>query len=260
MLIRFSAICAVGGAIAAAIFRISLHEANAQTNIWKECGTQYQAAKGSDALNGLSWRDFLESCRPRMDEKAKLASSDGVIAQPNSVPADVLKKCAAQYQTAKETNGLNGLSWADFFKSCRNGGTERPPLGQAAAGSSSVAPRKATAASAPVIAPIAATAPGSTEAAPVASSPSAPVAAPARGAASIAPPQPNEANRPANGNSARAPVGPSVSETLMREKLRQKKCAAQWRAQKAELRKANPAANWHKYWSECDRRLKVSGG
>lgn len=260
MPIRFAAFCAVVGAIAATTFTVFLHEASAQTNIWKECGAQYQAAKGSDALNDMSWRDFLESCRPRMDEMTKVAASQGATAQSNSAQADLLKRCAVQYQTAKVKNGLDGSNWADFFKSCRGRIAKTSVTTQAAAGSSSVALRKATAASAPATDPVAATAPVSAEAAPVASSPSAPVAGPADGAAPIAPPQPIEANAPTTEDSAKAPPGLPVSQALMREKLRHKKCAAQWKAQKNEIRKANPAANWSKYWSECDRRLKLSGG
>ena len=45
----------------------------------------------------------------------------------------------------------------------------------------------------------------------------------------------------------------------MTEKSRQKKCSAQWKVQKAELKKANPTLNWLQYWSECNKRLKVSG-
>ena len=49
-----------------------------------------------------------------------------------------------------------------------------------------------------------------------------------------------------------------AAESAEAEKLRRKQCAAQWKAQKTELRKANPTLNWSEYWRECDKRLKAS--
>jgi len=37
---------------------------------------------------------------------------------------------------------------------------------------------------------------------------------------------------------------------------REKQCGAEWKAQKVELRKTNPAIKWPQFWSECNKRLK----
>jgi len=46
-------------------------------------------------------------------------------------------------------------------------------------------------------------------------------------------------------------------KTATRE--RQKKCAAEWKEKKAELKKAGSKITWPKYWSECNKRLKAAG-
>jgi hypothetical protein len=47
------------------------------------------------------------------------------------------------------------------------------------------------------------------------------------------------------------------AKTAMRE--RQKKCAAEWKAKKAELKKTGSKMTWPKYWSDCNKRLKAAG-
>jgi hypothetical protein len=39
-------------------------------------------------------------------------------------------------------------------------------------------------------------------------------------------------------------------------RAREKQCGAEWKAQKAELHKTNPAMKWPQFWSECNKRLK----
>ena len=155
--------------------------ANAEANVWKECGTQFQAAKAANELNGQSWQDFLKACRVR-------------------VPAPAIPEAS-------------------------NSATPAPP----AASSNAAPPPAPTAivASPPT--------PAISESG-IASAPSAPTATPHSDAA------------------------PSklAGEGVVAEKMREKKCAAQWNAEKAELKKTNPTLKWPQYWTECNKRLKVS--
>ena len=54
---------AAAGGLTLCLAVVSPAAANAQVNIWKECGTRYQAAKAANELNGQSWQDFLKVCR-----------------------------------------------------------------------------------------------------------------------------------------------------------------------------------------------------
>jgi hypothetical protein len=85
--------------------------------------------------------------------------------------------------------------------------------------------------------------PATTPAAPAAAQAAPPAAAPP--AASTAP-APKSAAAPATGGRA-----------AMFE--RERACGAEWRAQKVELRKANPTLKWPQYWSQCNARMKAAG-
>jgi len=61
-------------------------EAQAQANVLKECGSQYQAAKAANQLNGQSWQDYLKACRSRVTETAPPAAP---AAAPTPAPAPV---------------------------------------------------------------------------------------------------------------------------------------------------------------------------
>ena len=155
--------------------------ANAEVNIWKECGTRFQAAKAANELNGQSWQDFLKACRVR-------------VAAPAIPEASI---------------------------------------------SATPAPAAASSNPAPPPAPTAT----------VASPPAPAISEPGITSAPAAPK-----------TTSRSDAAPSklASEGVVAEKLREKKCGAQWKAQKAELKKTYPTLKWSQYWTECNERLKMS--
>lgn len=57
--------------------------ANAQSNVMKECGTQYQAAKAANQLAGKSWNQYLAECRTRVSAQPAAAAP----AAPATTPA-----------------------------------------------------------------------------------------------------------------------------------------------------------------------------
>ncbi len=137
---------------------------------------------------------------------------------------NVLKECGSRYQTKKAANELAGQSWQDFLKDCRTSLAE------------------------PAAAP--------TEA-----------AKPAEAATPAEPAKPAETAKPAEA----APAAPTAAapaaeapkteakETKTTVQSRQKKCAVEWKAQKAELLKADKKLTWPKFWSACNKRLKEAG-
>lgn len=86
------------------------------------------------------------------------------------------------------------------------------------------------------------------EPAPPATAPATPAtaAAPAAPASAASSPAPSKAAAPASGGRAAL-------------QQRQRACGAEWKAQKVELRKANPGLKWPQYWSACNKRLKAAG-
>lgn len=71
MLIRF---CASALAISLGVISfniIATEKAQAQANILRECGSQYQAAKAANELGGLNWQEYLKACRARLAEQTK---------------------------------------------------------------------------------------------------------------------------------------------------------------------------------------------
>lgn len=147
--------------------------------------------------------------------------------------ANVLKECGSRYQAKKAANELAGQSWQDFLKECR--ASLAPPAEEPAA----------AAAPAPDAKPA--------EAAPAQEAQPA-EAAPAQEA------KPAEAAPPAAETPAPAvDAKPAVKDTKAATQSRQKKCAAEWKAQKAELLKANKKLTWPKFWSACNKRLKEAG-
>ncbi|MBG0794402.1 hypothetical protein IYY11_13655 [Methylocystis sp. H62] len=137
--------------------------------------------------------------------------------------ANVLKECGSQYQAAKAANELGGQSWQEFLKACRGRLAEQTKPAEA----KPETPPPAAAESKPTPPPV-------TETKPVEPTPPP--------AATEATPSPKPATDP---------------KTATRE--RQKKCAAEWKEKKAELKKAGSKITWPKYWSECNKRLKAAG-
>jgi len=156
--------------------------ANAQVNIWKECGTRFQAAKAANELNGQSWQEFLKACRV---------------------------------------------------------GAAAPAIPEASISATPAPPPAASSNAAPPPAPTA-----------TVSSPPAPAISESGIASAPATPM----------TTRRSEAAPSklASEAVAAEKLRERKCAAQWKARKAELKKTNPTLKWSQYWTECNERLKMS--
>ena len=156
--------------------------------------------------------------------------------------ANVLKECGTQYQAAKAANELGGQGWQDFLKSCRARLKEAAPAAEAK--------------------PAETTKPGETakpveakpsEATPAQPKPAAAEAKPAEAAPAAEAPAANPL-KPAAAESA-APV----KETQQSTRSRQKKCAAEWKANKKALLKDNAKLTWPKYWSECNKKLKEAG-
>jgi hypothetical protein len=140
--------------------------------------------------------------------------------------ANVLKECGSQYQAAKAANQLNGQSWQEYLKACRARIAE--PAAAPAAGTPAPTP-----APAPAPAPMTA----------------APAPAPAPAPMTAAPTKPAAAPAPAAG-------AKPITDGQAAMRAREKQCGAEWKAQKAELHKTNPAMKWPQFWSECNKRLK----
>ena len=107
MLIRF---CASALAISFGVISfniIATEKAQAQANILRECGSQYQAAKSVNELGGLNWQEYLKACRARLAEQAKPvensqapAAAETQIDQTKPAPAQIV---TPQADTAKPT-------------------------------------------------------------------------------------------------------------------------------------------------------------
>ncbi|HWJ19050.1 MAG TPA: hypothetical protein VNR65_10025, partial [Geobacterales bacterium] len=68
---------------------------NAQSNILKECGTQYQAAKAANKLQGQGWQDFLKICRAHVAEVPAPAKTPAAAEPaPTAAPASPSKPAA----------------------------------------------------------------------------------------------------------------------------------------------------------------------
>lgn len=209
---------------------------NAQANVWKECGAQFQEAKAGNRLDGRNWRQFVESCHVQVKTRPTAVAANDANAQ-----TSILKVCGTQYRAAKAADELRGQSWVDFLKACRSRAAGDPPL----VSNRATAPVSVPPAAGPAPAP--------------ASSPADASAISAVSGSSSIEETKTTATVPTHSDGSEAPVLKSAGQSLMSEKFRQKKCAAQWKTQKADLKKADPTLNWSRYWSECDRRLKVSG-
>lgn len=85
MSIRFAA-----PALALAFAGVALAgPANAQANVMKQCGEEYQAAKSANTLGGKNWNEYLKDCRVRHAGQPAVAAP---AAQPAANP---LKPAAA---------------------------------------------------------------------------------------------------------------------------------------------------------------------
>lgn len=142
--------------------------------------------------------------------------------------ANVLKECGSRYQAKKAANELGGQSWQEFLKECRATLTEAP--------AAEAKPAESTPAE---------TAKPAEPAKPAETAAPAEPAKPAEAAKPAEPAKPAEAAKPADARAA--------------TQARQKKCAAEWKAQKAELLKSDKKLTWPKYWSACNKRLKEAG-
>lgn len=161
----------------------------------------------------------------------------GVLASGQAIAqANVLKECGTQYQAAKAANELGGQGWQDFLKSCRTRLKEAVPAADAKPAEAAKPAETAKPA----------------EAAPAQTKPTAetkPVeAAPAAEAPAANPLKP-----------ATTEAGAPAKETRQTTQARQKKCAAEWKANKKALVKENAKLTWPKYWSECNKKLKEAG-
>ncbi len=139
--------------------------------------------------------------------------------------ANVLKECGSRYQAKKAANELAGQSWQDFLKDCRASLTEPAAAAPEAEKPADAAKPAETAKPA---------------------EPAAEPAKPAETAKPAEPAKPAEAAKPA-------------ADTKAAIQARQKKCAAEWKAQKAELVKADKKLTWPKFWTACNKRLKEAG-
>jgi len=158
---------------------------------------------------------------------ALAASSGDAYAQ-----ANVLKECGSQYQAAKAANELGGQSWQEFLKACRGRLAEQAKPGEEKPAEAKPAEAKP-------------------ETPPPAAAESKPTPPPATEA------KPVEPTPPAATEATPSPKPATDSKAATRE--RQKKCAAEWKTKKAELKKAGSKITWPKYWSECNKRLKAAG-
>lgn len=143
--------------------------------------------------------------------------------------ATVLKECGSRYQAAKSANELNGKTWQDYLKECRE------------------SLKAAEGGAAPAAAPAEAAKPAEAEKPAEAAKP-AEEAAPAAAPNPLKPPTTTAAPEPA--------AEPAKPVAKMTTKERQKKCGEEWKAQKAELKKTDPKITWPKFWSACNKRLK----
>ncbi|MGA8172947.1 MAG: hypothetical protein WB816_19250, partial [Methylocystis sp.] len=66
MSIRLAISTATAGVFALGLAVAVPGAALAQANVLKECGSQYQAAKAANQLNGQSWQEYLKACRARI--------------------------------------------------------------------------------------------------------------------------------------------------------------------------------------------------
>ncbi|HEY8125344.1 MAG TPA: hypothetical protein VIF88_07990 [Methylocystis sp.] len=158
---------------------------------------------------------------------ALAASSGDAYAQ-----ANVLKECGSQYQAAKAANELGGQSWQEFLKACRGRLAEQAAPAEAKPAEAKPAEAKP-------------------ESPPPAAAESKPTPPPATEAKPVTPPP------PAATEATPSPKAATEPKTATRE--RQKKCGEEWKAKKAELKKAGSKITWPKYWSECNKRLKAAG-
>jgi hypothetical protein len=81
--------------------------------------------------------------------------------------------------------------------------------------------------------------------------------APAEVAKPAEPAKPAETAAPAE--TAKPAEAAKPADARAATQARQKKCAAEWKAQKAELLKNDKKLTWPKYWSACNKRLKEAG-
>ncbi len=87
MSIRLAMSTAVAGLFAFGLTVAVSGEAQAQANVLKECGSQYQAAKAANQLNGQSWQEYLKACRARVTEAPAPAAAAPAPAAAAPAPA-----------------------------------------------------------------------------------------------------------------------------------------------------------------------------
>lgn len=154
-----------------------------------------------------------------------VAGVGGMASGPALAQANLLKECGTQYQAAKAANELGGQGWQDFLKACR----ARLKEAATAAEAKPAEAAKPAAEAKPVEAPAATPAPAAAT----------PTTNPLK-------PATTEAAAPAK-------------DSRQAMQARQKKCAAEWKANKKDLLKENAKLTWPKYWSACNKKLKDAG-
>jgi outer membrane biosynthesis protein TonB len=180
-----------------------------------------------------------------------VAGAGGLASGQALAQANVLKECGTQYQAAKAANELGGQGWQDFLKACRTRLKEAAPAAEAKPAETKPAETKPAEAQ-PVEAAKPAEAAKPVEA-PEPAAETKPAVAPAPAAAPAAAPDANPLKPAAT--EAAAPAKDSKQTT----QARQKKCAAEWKANKKDLLKENAKMTWPKYWSACNKKLKEAG-
>jgi hypothetical protein len=184
---------------------------------------------------------------------------------------NVLKECGAQFQAAKTENALKGQGWQDFLRACRVRLAEQPAPAAALAASDAPnahsnilkecgtqyqavkAAHKLQGQSWQDFLKIC-----RAHVAEVTAPAKIPVAAEPAPTAALASPSIPAAEAAAPTTVPDVVSTKLVSEGKAAERSRQKRCAAEWKAQKAELKKTSRELKWPQFWNECNKRLKTS--
>lgn len=133
-------------------FGLLAGSANAASAVQKECSAKYRAAKASNTLNGMDYREFYKQCSaqaratPAAATAAPAAAAPGAAAAPATAPAPVAagnavfpsaispqykslsagiarrKTCDDQYKQNKANNANGGLRWIEkgggYYSEC----------------------------------------------------------------------------------------------------------------------------------------------
>lgn len=73
--------------------------AQAQANVMKQCGEEYQAAKSANTLGGKNWNEYLKDCRVRHAGDKAAAPPAASAAKPSAAAAPAAPSGPAVYPT-----------------------------------------------------------------------------------------------------------------------------------------------------------------